>query len=141
MKLTKKSVFAISAFFFLFVLLVIFQSKLGLCAIQNGYSRNCLFSSTFTKMIGNSFFDLAGSLFLISLIALFVRESVFRTWFQFAKWWIPASFLLVSVSPDGSHGFFPALFTKESMSLWTAGLFLITSLILIIKKSIQLRGK
>lgn len=86
--------------------------------------------------------NFASSLLVISVFLCFVTDQVFFSWLTFAKWWIPLTILLIVISPtNGSSAFFPAFFSKELTSMWMGGLFVLISLLLIIIKSLSLRGK
>jgi hypothetical protein len=82
-------------------------------------------------------------LFLLSLILLFLRKEVYESWKKFALWWLPISFLFILGAPSsggGSIGIGGSI-DREIVTWWFAGLFFIISLVLIIYKSIKLRGK
>jgi len=82
-------------------------------------------------------------LFFLSLILLFLREEIFKSWKTFAIWWIPLSALFILSAPSsggGSIGIGGGI-DREIVTWWFAGLFLIISLVLIIYKSIALRRK
>jgi len=81
--------------------------------------------------------------FFLSLVLLFLREEIFKTWKTFAIWWIPLSVLFIFSTPSsggGSIGIGGSI-DREIVTWWFAGLFLIISLVLIIYKSIKLKGK
>lgn len=74
--------------------------------------------------------------FLFSLITYFLRESVFRAWANFAKWWVPLQILLVLITPESSGGYFVSLIDKQFVAIILSGVFAILSLIIIIWKSV-----
>ncbi len=78
-------------------------------------------------------------MFVIQLATLRLNEQINTTWIKFLTWWVPLSIILILITPNTKGMFFPDL--KEIFGLVLPGLFLLISLILIIKKSIQLRGK
>jgi len=81
--------------------------------------------------------------FLLSLILLFLHKEIFQSWKIFTYWWLPISFLFILGAPSsggGSIGIGGSI-DREIVTWWFAGLFLVISLILIIYKSIKLRGK
>jgi hypothetical protein len=81
--------------------------------------------------------------FILLSILYFLREEIFRSWLKLTKWYLPIATVIITWSAmSGSSGGWgmPNFFDSESMSWFTAGLFLLISLILIIKKSIQFRG-
>lgn len=79
-------------------------------------------------------------LFLFSLITYKMREEIYKTWFYFARWWVPLSMLLVLISPEYSNDWmFPI--EKGSVAFVTSLLFTVISLILIAWKWFVLRGK
>jgi preprotein translocase subunit SecG len=83
--------------------------------------------------------------FFISVI-LFARlksEAIFKSWKIFTYWWLPLSALFILSAPSsggGSIGIGGGI-DREIVTWWFAGLFFIISLILIIYKSIKLKGK
>jgi hypothetical protein len=79
--------------------------------------------------------------FLSSAILYFLREEVFLSWFKFAKYYLPiALFLILGFSSDGG-GSFSMGNDMEGMVFFSASIYFLISLILIIYKSIKLRGK
>ncbi len=139
--MTKKTVFIWSIIFFSVTSVVVFQSNIGFCENVNGYSRNCLFSNFFEKFIGESFFDLSLSLFIVSVIIFFVRNEVFKKWVRVMRWWFPISIVLLSIIPSRGHGFLPPLISKEEVSLFVGVLFVFSSFIIFIKESKRLQKK
>jgi cytochrome bd-type quinol oxidase subunit 2 len=81
--------------------------------------------------------------FLLSLILLFLREEIFRSWKHFAYWWLPISAFFIMLAPSTDRGSFDfgMGFDREAVTWFFAVLFFLISLILIIYKSIKLRGK
>lgn len=86
-----------------------------------------------------SLFSLA-ILFLMILLA-FMKEEVFQSWWKFAKWYLGIAAALIVITPGtGGGGLFIGMgggYDREGMIWFTAGLFFIISIILIIKKAIQ----
>jgi hypothetical protein len=110
---------------------------------QGGDTSRCLGIAMFPDQFQ------ALSLFSISLLPLlflliFTKEAVYLAWRKFALWFLPISALLIFSAPEYSGGGFIGMsygFTREIMSMTLAVLFFVISLILIIYKSIKLRGK
>ena len=105
----------------------------GVLGIASDYFN--LVSYTISDPISN----LSISLLLILVVLLFLGENIFFSWFRVARWMIPIALLIVFSTPGVSHSWAIGGPTRETISLFTAGLFLVISLILIIKKSIQVR--
>ncbi len=85
-------------------------------------------------------------LILFSIILLFRPEQIFQSWKKFAMWWLPLSAFLVFVMPStgGSGGFGGGGLggpDREIMTWFTAGVFFLVSLAIIVRKSLKLRGK
>lgn len=75
-------------------------------------------------------------LFIFSLIIYKMREEIFESWWKFAKIWIPLSMLAILVAPSYSHNWiFPIV--KGSVALFSSSIFVIISLVLIIRQSIK----
>ncbi len=83
------------------------------------------------------------SLSIIFLILLFTKEAVFNSWKKFGIWYIPLAAILIFLAPSSSGGSFGYSmgFDREAVTMFTSGLFLIISLLIIITKSWRLRGK
>lgn len=109
---------------------------------------------TFWCGVGNyscwKYFDFPGTvswlfipILFLSLITYFLQEEVFRAWLHFAYWWIPLSLVMIYLAAGTSGGGFgmPNVFDQEFVSMIFASLFAIISLILILTKSLLLRGK
>ncbi len=88
--------------------------------------------------------DIGELLFLFSISVLFiliplsfVRDQIFNSWLRFSYWWLPITIIMFSIVPKYDGSLLPV--TKEIVSLWMSGLFIFISLIIIIKKSLELR--
>ena len=80
-----------------------------------------------------------------SLLLLFCKEQIFRSWLRFTKYYLPIALLLILTSSSGGGGMFAGGlgtgFDREGMIWFTAGLFFVISVIMIAIKSWKLRGK
>jgi len=79
--------------------------------------------------------------FILTGILYFLREEIFRSWFHFSKWYIFLSFVAIFLSNSSSHRVFLNPFETELVAWETSCSYFIISIILIIYKSIKLRGK
>lgn len=80
-------------------------------------------------------------LFLLSLITYKMRDEVFRAWWNFARWSVPLSIVVVlasSGSRGGSMGI-PNIFDQEFFAFVFSALFLLISLGIIAVKWWKLR--
>ncbi|MFA6184148.1 MAG: hypothetical protein WC682_03520 [Parcubacteria group bacterium] len=77
--------------------------------------------------------------FIIFSIILFCKELVFNYWKKFAKIFLSVAIILILITPTQYGGFVGI--DKEMVTWGLASLFLISSLGIIIWKSIQLRKK
>ena len=121
-----------------------------LCAIT-GY----VFGTVFRKFFCSSFdcqdfFDYVGQfLFLFSIILIivnfpltFLKKEIFTSWWKFARIYVPISAILTILSGSGRGGGYIGLTSDYESTAWfTAGLFFILSLIIIIYKTISIRRK
>jgi len=91
---------------------------------------------------GESIFFLSATL-LLSLIPLyFLKEGIYKAWRKFAVIYLPIAILWIAASdPYGGGGYVGMLDSREQVTFFVSGLFLLISLILIIYKSIKLRKK
>lgn len=77
------------------------------------------------------------SLLVISITLFFLKKTVIHAWWKFGITWTVLTAIFVYKAPTYGHPFFPI--EKGTVSLFMAGLFILISLILIIRKSRQLR--
>jgi hypothetical protein len=77
--------------------------------------------------------------FILSVIIYFLREEIFLSWWKFVKYYLPIAFFLILGFSSGGGGSFSMGNDMEAMIFFTAGLYFIISLVLIIYKSIKLR--
>jgi hypothetical protein len=78
-------------------------------------------------------------LFLFSIITYKMNGEVYKTWIWFARWWIPMTMFFVLITQESSNMLFS--WSNKSTAGFLSLLFLVISLILIIYKSLKLRGK
>ena len=94
---------------------------------------------------GVPFFFFSGAIVIISFILLFLKEQIFNTWKKFALVYMAISAIWIFFAPEycggGWAGFGGCVFDKEITAMFTAGLFLFTSLLIIAIKSWKLRGR
>jgi len=69
-------------------------------------------------------------LFIFSLFTYKMREEIFTTWINFAKWWIPLTILFTLFAPGSDGSFLPV--TKGSVSFVMSTLFAALSFCIII---------
>lgn len=131
--LTKKRLLYFTVIGFFFAVLLGYTSE-NLC---NSYTCETAIDAVAVPL---GFFTL--SLIPISLLLFFLREEVFRAWWRFARWYLSVAILIVIVSGGGGVASgLGSLWDQELAVWWTAGLFLIISLTLIIYKSLKLRSQ
>ena len=90
--------------------------------------------------ITNPLFYFAVFFLLIAFVLVFIPRKIFNSWFKFAIWAIPLSFIFIALTPDSNPGtymdFFP--FYRDDAARLAGELFSAISIILIIWKSIVL---
>lgn len=101
------------------------------------YGRKFGISREVYKFVAEPLFNISLSLFIISAITIFLRDQIFYSWLKFAYWWLPVTVLLVLIVPTSDGSLLPI--TKEIVSLWMSGLFVFISLVIMIKKTFDLR--
>ncbi|MDP3042990.1 MAG: hypothetical protein Q8N21_01170 [bacterium] len=121
-----------------------------LCAIT-GYVFGTVFRKVFCSSFDcQDFFDYVGQfLFLFSIILIivnfpliFLKKEIFTSWWKFTRIYVPISAILTILSGSGRGGGYISFTSDYESTAWfTAGLFFIISLALIIYKFIKLRGK
>jgi hypothetical protein len=139
--ISKKKLLIIGIFigicwFLIFIFNLNLFSVGGSC--HNSYVGFCGSASTFIENI-SIWIDLLLPLFLLSLITYKMSDEVYRAWFRFVRWWVPATIVLVLLSPSYGHGLIPV--DKGRVSLLLSGLFLLISLVIIIIKRVSLGSK
>ena len=72
-------------------------------------------------------------LFILSLVAYFLREETFRAWLKFVYIWIPLTMLAIFMAPEYGHPFLPI--TKGSIAGVSSLLFVFISVSIMIFKS------
>ncbi len=90
--------------------------------------------------VGQPLFFFSLSVLPLSAILYFLREEVFCSWSRFTKWYLSLAAIAIFLSL-GSHGGWGVgnIFSTELVTMWSAGLFFLISLFLIVIKSLKLR--
>lgn len=128
----KRKILQISFIAILGMVVGIFMGNLGdmgLCGSK--FCRKIL-----ENAVGIPLAMLSLSLLPISILLYFLREETFRSWFRFTKWYLSfaAIAIFLSLSSHGGWGV-GNIFDTELVTVWSAGLFFVISLILIAVKS------
>ena len=115
--------------------------KVGLCLVDSiYYDTDCM--TLYTEIIAQPIFFFSISIFLTGLSLLFVCEETYLAWRKFAIFAIPIGVIILIFTPvDDGGGFFISGpdFTKETASWGVSIVFLLISLIIIVRKSISLK--
>ncbi len=119
---------------------------IGLVGICTPFLLQFLYSHDFyvtrnMNNFGDSLFYISFPIFLFSLITYKLREEVFRSWLHFAYWWMPFEILFVLGSMGGGGGFGMHSFGGEDVAMILSVLFFAISLVIIVARSLMLRGK
>ncbi len=110
---------------------------ISLTLILLAYYINTNYRDDLPRKLSESIFWLTIPISFYGLITLFLRDSVFRSWFKFTKYYFIISVLIVLIAPTSTHGldFFPIV--KETVTIFLSVLYSAISLILIIYKLIK----
>lgn len=127
--LTKKIILSISGIVSILLVFIDYMGTYQICGGSPGLCVDTLFSSSMVLFV-------FPFIFLFSLITYFLKESVFRAWVNFAKWWVPLQILLVLITPESSGGYFVSIVDKQFVALILSGIFAVISLLIVIWKSI-----
>jgi len=128
----KKRVLIASIIFSVVFILSIFSREIGMCPPYS-YS-TC---SDFSESLAMLFFPIL-PLFFFSLVTYFMREEIFQSWWRFARVWVPLSMIAILLAPAyASDWMFPI--DKGRIAFFTAVVFVIISLILIVREKLRLR--
>ncbi len=112
------------------------SEKFGIC--PSSFSYACIRKA---ELWAEPLFFGSLSLFIIFLILLFTKKAVWNAWKKFGIWYIPLATFLIFIAPsssDGSFGFSMG-FDREGVTMFTSGLFMIISLLIIVIKFWKLR--
>lgn len=143
MKMTKQIVLSVSTGGLIIGYVLISPLEFGFCKNTYTFGGNLGCLDKVTPMFGQIITLFSIPLLLFSLITYFLHEEVFRAWLRFAYWWVPLSIVLIFLAAGSSGGGYgmPNIFDQEFVAITLSGLFALISLILIIVKSLLLRGK
>ena len=118
---------------------IVFPDKIGICNAENW---DCILKFPIFEL-GRPL--IIGSFFLvfISIVTLFLRQEVFKTWSKFAMVAIPLGAILIALTPvQSSSGAIAGLGIGEDREsvTWIASIvFLVISLLIVAIKSYKLR--
>ncbi len=70
------------------------------------------------------------AVFSLSLITYKMRDEVYRTWFKFARWYVPLSMLLILITPEYGGELFNPI-QKGSVAFLLTALFFVVSLLIV----------
>ena len=101
-----------------------------LCTSNGVVNYDCLSFLSQTEIVLLPILPLA----ILSVITYFLREEIFKTWFFFAKIWVPLSIFLTLITPETTGSSFIPFYGRPHLALSMSVLFLVISLILIIWK-------
>jgi hypothetical protein len=135
--MTKKNLF------FTALGVLVFSYFSGWC----GLSQNCLlfglgnFFGNILLSVIKPLFIFSLTLFLLATLLLFVREQIFSSWINFAKWWVPLTIILSILAGFGEQpSYMPAMITPGTVSFFMSSVFLVASLLIILKTWLQVRN-
>lgn len=131
----KKKINSIVALGILILSLVLDPYILGLCRNNNTY---CFFNDL-SHSVGKPLFFISLSLVLITLLATFFDDKIYKLWSKFTYAWIPLSLVLIFLIPEYSNTLLPI--ERDTVSLTMSVLFFIISLAIITFKFLSLRKK
>ncbi|GEM_PF-1677058 len=117
--------------------LVAYPETLGVCKVGD---ISCLDNSFLIFGLGRPLAITSFFVFLVSIILSFARNEVFRSWLNFAKWFLPLSIIGIIIAPTQTHNLFLVdPFDKQFASLFLSAIFFLVSLLIIAIKSWRLR--
>ncbi len=124
--------------FLVFFIGIMFMNteKFGICAPESSI---CQYK--YSGKIGEPIVLLSFSTLPVLFLLLFTKQAVYETWKKFALIFIPITIVWIFTAPSSCGGYLPMCITKELASMFSAGLFFLISLLIIIIKSIKLTEK
>lgn len=133
--LTPKKIFYFCIFIAIIGMLSLNIYEIGLCT--TGFCRDFI-----EDVMGLFLFCYGVIMVFFSSILIFLKKEIFTSWWKFARVYIPISAILTILSGEGRGGGYISLTSDYESTAWfTAGLFFIISLALIIYKFLKFRGK
>lgn len=103
---------------------IFYPYKYGLCVLPTG---NCILSA-YKKIFAEPVFIFSSFALITSLFLFFISDKTFLKWLRFALIWMVISIIFIIMAPVYSGGYLSYGPTKESVSIWMGGLFVILSL-------------
>ncbi len=79
------------------------------------------------------------ALTIFSLITYKMKEEVFVRWWKFTRWWTPLSMVIIAISPQYADSFMMAPSPKGLAVVGTGGLFILISVIIILRTWLKTR--
>jgi lysylphosphatidylglycerol synthetase-like protein (DUF2156 family) len=133
-----KKLIIISLIILLITIAINFSTRLSYC----GKSTDCLFNLSVILLKYNQFILLPSAMALLFLLFFLMIDCkfIYEAWRNFSVIFLPIVVLISFFMPTNCTGMF-CMLTQQSASYSMTLLFLLTSLFIIIIKSIQLRGK
>lgn len=89
------------------------------------------------RYISKILFWMAVPAFIFSLISVFLREEVTRSWRKFTNYFLPISIVVILLTPNSSHGMDILPLIKENVTILLVSVYSIVSLVLILYKSFK----
>lgn len=108
-----------------FVLPIVILMILYFLSCSQEFSR-CIWGASIP--ISRTSFHFSLSILAVSPFLFFVLDEVFKKWLRFAGVWFVAAAIFISMAPEYQGGWMPIGPTKESVSTWMSGLFVVVSL-------------
>lgn len=123
---------------------------LSIVGITTGYfflapcdpDRNYLCEGPYAESMGQPIFSGSMALTLIFIILIFLPKPYFTAWGKFAIWFVPLAVLWIIMTPTrgGSGLGFGLNFDRELAIMWSSGLYITISLLILGIKAVRQKG-
>jgi hypothetical protein len=128
--LTKKRILFLSFFGLIIQIISRYSVDFGVC---ENYASSC-FDLSYLFII---YSIISIPLFVFSVITYKLKDEVFISWKNFSIWWIPLSFVIITMFPTDTHGMDFVPIIKGTVSLLLSSLYSVISLVIILYKSFK----
>lgn len=122
---------------YIFIVLAV---VIGVGTFSTCYNFESLCLQSTHEILALFFLLFSSSIFLISLVLLFLGADVFKSWLIFSAWFLPLSALFITLARE-DHNALDIIPDKEITVMLMTGFYFFISLVVIVIKSWKLRGK
>ncbi len=124
-----------SFFGLIYAYVMIYSEELGVYSVDNDIIGFMFGYQLYTDPL---YFIFLG-VFFTSLFTFFISDRIFKRWLIFTSVWIIVTTIFITLAPISARDYFNLGPTKELVSVWMSGLFVIISILMFIIMSVRAR--